>query len=71
MAKVKLDKIDLAEIKMANGEQISTPMYPPLNKSKPAWNKITGITARALRPSISGRYFKKNSQIYILVNEFK
>jgi hypothetical protein len=38
-------------------KKISTPTNPPLKNSKPAWNRITGITATALRPSISARYF--------------
>ena len=36
----------------------STPTNPPLNNSNPAWNKMTGRTARARKPSISARYFK-------------
>lgn len=32
-------------------------MKPSLKSSNPAWKKITGTTARARKPSISGRYF--------------
>lgn len=32
----------------------STPMYPPGKKLGKKWNKITEITATALKPSISG-----------------
>jgi hypothetical protein len=34
----------------------STPTYPPPNRLNPAWNSMTGSTARARRPSISGRW---------------
>lgn len=38
-------------------KKISTPAYPPLKRENPAWKKITGSTAKARRPSISGLYF--------------
>jgi len=41
-------------------KKTSTPTKPPLNSLKPAWKKITGTTARVLKPSISARYFKMN-----------
>ena len=40
-------------------KKTSTPTKPRLNVSNPAWNKITGITATARKPSISARYFNE------------
>ena len=38
-------------------KKTSTPRNPPGTHLAPIWNKITGITAIVLSPSISGRYF--------------
>ena len=38
-------------------KKTSTPTYPPLKNSNPAWKKITIKTATARRLSISGRYW--------------
>jgi hypothetical protein len=37
-------------------KKTSTPTKPPGIQSSPIWNRMTGITAHARRPSISGRY---------------
>ncbi len=47
---------------------MSTPTKPPLKKTNPAWNKMTDITAKARKPSISGLYFKltpKSNYLYL------
>jgi hypothetical protein len=38
-------------------KKTSTPTNPPEKVLNPAWNKITGKTAIARKPSISLRYF--------------
>src|SRR4029453_4423493 len=43
--------------KPENTKNTSTPMKPPGRAFGKAWKFITSITAMALRPSISGRYF--------------